>query len=81
VGLKWGPLSHVSTIEELLEKKSSGCSIESREYGRRDVTGSIVRFARRLRLRSLVFLMFLSSPPGHFHHGIFTFDSLAYSIF
>jgi hypothetical protein len=30
------PLSLVSTIEELLERKSSGPSLESREYGRRD---------------------------------------------
>jgi hypothetical protein len=36
MGLKRGPLSLVSTIEELLERKSSGCSLESREYGRRD---------------------------------------------
>jgi hypothetical protein len=31
-----GPLSLVSTIEELLGRKSSGSGIESREYGRRD---------------------------------------------
>jgi hypothetical protein len=36
VGLEWGPLSLVSTIEELLERKSSGSSLGSREYGRRD---------------------------------------------
>jgi hypothetical protein len=36
VGLKRGPLSLVSTIEELLECKSSGSCLESREYGRRD---------------------------------------------
>jgi hypothetical protein len=36
VGLERGPLSLVSTIEELLEKKSSGSGLESREYGRRD---------------------------------------------
>jgi hypothetical protein len=33
---KRDPLSLVSTIEELLEKKSSGSCVESREYGRRD---------------------------------------------
>jgi hypothetical protein len=38
VGLEWGLLSLVSTIEELLERQSSGSSLESREYGRRDVT-------------------------------------------
>jgi hypothetical protein len=36
VGLERGPLSLVSTIEELLERKSSSSGLESREYGRRD---------------------------------------------
>jgi hypothetical protein len=36
VGLEQGPLSLVSTIEELLERKSSGFGLESRDYGRRD---------------------------------------------
>jgi hypothetical protein len=36
VGLERGPLSLVSTIEELLWRKSSGSDLESREYGRRD---------------------------------------------
>jgi hypothetical protein len=31
-----GPLSLVSTTEELLERKSSGSGLEIREYGRRD---------------------------------------------
>jgi hypothetical protein len=36
VGLERGPLSLVSTIEELLGRKNSCSSIESQEYGRRD---------------------------------------------
>jgi hypothetical protein len=36
VGLEQGPLSLVSTIEELLERKSSGSGLEKREYGSRD---------------------------------------------
>jgi hypothetical protein len=36
VGLERGPLSRVSTIEELLERKISGFGLESRDYGRRD---------------------------------------------
>jgi hypothetical protein len=36
VGLERGPLSLVNTIEELLERKSSGCGLKSREYGLRD---------------------------------------------
>jgi hypothetical protein len=39
VGLERGPLSLVSTIEELLERKSSGSGLEDREYGNR---GSIM---------------------------------------
>jgi hypothetical protein len=33
VGLERGPLSLVSTIEELLGRKSSGSCLENREYG------------------------------------------------
>jgi hypothetical protein len=36
VDLETRPLSLVSTIEELLGRKSSGSGLESREYGRRD---------------------------------------------
>jgi hypothetical protein len=36
VGLERGPLSLVSTIEELLERNSSGSGLEIREYGRRN---------------------------------------------
>jgi hypothetical protein len=36
VGLERGPLSLVSTIEEILETKSSGSGLENRDYGRRD---------------------------------------------
>jgi hypothetical protein len=36
VGLERGPFSLVSTIEELLERKSNGSGLESREYGCRD---------------------------------------------
>jgi hypothetical protein len=36
MGLERGPLSLVSTIQELLERKSSGSGLEIREYGQRD---------------------------------------------
>jgi hypothetical protein len=36
MSLERGPLSLVSTIEELLGRKSSGSGLESREYSRRD---------------------------------------------
>jgi hypothetical protein len=36
VGLDRGPLSLVSTIEEILERKGSGSGLESPEYGLRD---------------------------------------------
>jgi tryptophan-rich sensory protein len=35
VGLKWGALSLVSTIEELLGRKRSCSGLQNREYGRR----------------------------------------------
>jgi hypothetical protein len=36
MGLERSPLRLVSTIEELLERKSSGSGLESREYSRTD---------------------------------------------
>jgi hypothetical protein len=36
VGLERGPLSLVSTTEELLGRKCSGSGLENRDYGRRD---------------------------------------------
>jgi hypothetical protein len=36
VGLEQGPLSLVSTTEELLGRKNIGSGLESRDYGRRD---------------------------------------------
>jgi hypothetical protein len=36
VGLERDPLSLVTTIEELLGRKSSDSGLETREYGRRD---------------------------------------------
>jgi hypothetical protein len=36
VGLELGPLSLVSTMEELLEIKNSGSALEIREYSRGD---------------------------------------------
>jgi hypothetical protein len=36
VGLEWGPLSLVSTTEEVLGRKRSGSGLENQEYGRRD---------------------------------------------
>jgi hypothetical protein len=35
VGLERGPVTLVSTIEELLERKNSDSDLESRDYGRR----------------------------------------------
>jgi hypothetical protein len=39
VGLERGPLSLMSTIEELLERNSSGSSLENQEYGCGDPFG------------------------------------------
>jgi hypothetical protein len=38
VGLEQSPLSLMSTIEELLERKSSGSGLENRDYGREEST-------------------------------------------
>jgi hypothetical protein len=35
VGLERGPLSLVSTTEELLERKNNGSGLENRQYGRK----------------------------------------------
>jgi hypothetical protein len=35
MGLERGPLSLVNTIEEVLERKSSGSGLDIRDYGRR----------------------------------------------
>jgi hypothetical protein len=43
VGLEQGPLSLVSTIEELLERKCSGSGLENRDYGRRGSAGLTAR--------------------------------------
>jgi hypothetical protein len=40
VGLERGPLSLVSTIEELLGRKSSDSGLENRDYDRKDPTRS-----------------------------------------
>jgi hypothetical protein len=38
VGQERGPVSLVSTTEELLERKSSGSDLENRVYGHRDAS-------------------------------------------
>jgi hypothetical protein len=43
VNLERGPLSLVSTIEELLRRKSSGFGLERREYGRRGFAALTMR--------------------------------------
>jgi hypothetical protein len=46
VGLERGPLSLVSTTEELLGRKSSGSGLEIREYGCRDPSANVgINFA------------------------------------
>jgi hypothetical protein len=55
VGLERGPLSFVSTTEELLGRKSSGSGLESREYGRRDSSRwpRDILYPKKLALTSL----------------------------
>jgi hypothetical protein len=57
VGLERGPLSPVSTIEELLGRKNSGSGLESREYDRRDPA----RWPRGILYPQTLGLTFLTS--------------------
>jgi hypothetical protein len=55
MGLKWGPLSLVSTIEELLERKSSGFGLENGHYGHRGfatLTTQLLLYPQKLALTS-----------------------------
>jgi hypothetical protein len=58
MGLERGPLSLVSTTEELLERKSSGSGLESQDYGHR---GSVALITRHLHNRKK---LVLTSPSG-----------------
>jgi hypothetical protein len=60
VGLEGGPLSLVSTIEELLGRKSSGSGLEHRDYGRR---GSVALTTQHASISSSWHLVHLSG--GH----------------
>jgi hypothetical protein len=53
LGLERGPLSLVSTTEELLGRKSSGSGLEMREYGHRGSVAFTVRHPQKLALTSL----------------------------
>jgi hypothetical protein len=50
VGLERGSLRFVSTIEELLGRKSSGSGLENREYGLRDPSRLLLGTLSALRL-------------------------------
>jgi hypothetical protein len=54
VCLERGPLSLVSTTEELLGRKSSGTGLENREYGRRDPSRwpLVILYPQKLALTS-----------------------------
>jgi hypothetical protein len=76
VGLERGPLSLVSTIEELLERKSSGSGLESRDYGRRDPPrrSPVILYPQKLSLTlptsggrsvGIVIVIVIVIPKGH----------------
>jgi hypothetical protein len=73
VGLVEGPLSLVSTTEELLERKSSGFGLENRDYGRRGYTALTTRhpsIRQNLALTSLTIGGRYSSNADS-SHGVF----------
>jgi hypothetical protein len=83
VGLKQGPLSLVSTTEGLLGRKSSGCGLEIREYGRRDPSLTTwhslsAKFGNNfaVKLRSLGRYISLSDSG----HGFFFISGAAHSV-
>jgi hypothetical protein len=51
VGLEWGPLSLMSTIEELLGRKNDGSGLQNREYGHKDPSRGTF-YLRKLALTS-----------------------------
>jgi hypothetical protein len=55
MGLERGSISLVSTIEELLKRKSSGSGLENREYGHRDSSRLLrgILYPQKLALTSL----------------------------
>jgi hypothetical protein len=56
--MEWGPISLVSAIEELLERKSNGSSLENRYYGHR---GSVALTKRHPSIRKKLALTLLTS--------------------
>jgi hypothetical protein len=66
VGLERGPLSLVSTTEELLGRKSSGFGFENRDYGRADHATPSIRktynFSDSLHTPSMFTILLLSFP-------------------
>jgi hypothetical protein len=57
LGLERGPLSLVSTIEELLGRKGSSCGVENRDYGRRGSAALTTRqpsIRKKLALTSVI---------------------------
>jgi hypothetical protein len=52
VGLERGPLSLVSTNDNLLERKSSGYGLEKRDYGRRGSAAMTSVYQQKLALTS-----------------------------
>jgi hypothetical protein len=76
VGLERGPLSLVSTTEELLERKSNSFGLENRDYGRR---GSAALTKRHPSIRKK---MALTSPTsGGSSVGIFRSRTHATELF
>jgi hypothetical protein len=79
VGLEQGPLSLVSTIEELLEKKSSGSGLENREYGLGIRQADHVAPSTRKSWQAAVSRRYISLADSV--HGILSYRYSMYNIY